>query len=617
VHAKRLCYNEREGIFVKEDNMDSDNIIREEGAGGTAPEEVMAGGFPPQEEPAVSQETAGSWAPDSGSAGGDTVSDIPAGGGFGADQAGDAPAGGSFGGDTVSDTPAGGAFGGGGYSGGTDDGPGSEPPVNKKSFIRACGSWTDILPIAALLSVLLLLFGSIISALVSKFLPVQELGMRLLGDEDGVTFLLQYFDFIGIWILFMLITAVFKGNWPMWKAYFYNGHGNNFKAVLAGILLGFGTNGFCILMSVIMGDIKLSFNEFRPLVFLAFLLCVWIQSGAEEIVDRCYLYQKLRRRYRWPVIAVLGNSLVFMALHMPNPGVTAWGLAQVFLIGVLFSLIIYYWDSLWTAIWAHTAWNFSQSIVFGLPNSGIVSKYSVFKLEAASARDGLFYSTSFGVEGSKGANAIIGGLIVIVLLYGLITKRGEKADHWEEMEELEAGKSHIWEAVVLTVIMIAVVAAGALGYRWYNEHAEEVAQISEMLEEEMNAQEQQPGTEMPAVEQPADQLPGAETPAVEQPAAEQPGGQQQPGAEAPAAEQPAGQEQQPGAEAPAAEQPAGQQPGAEAPAAEQPAGQEQQPAGQEQQPGAETPATQQPAGQQPGAEAPAAEQLPEQGSPIL
>ena len=97
------------------------------------------------------------------------------------------------------------------------------------------------------------------------------------------------------------------------------------------------------------------------------------------------------------------NALVFMALHMGNPGVTNLGLLQVFLIGVLFSLIVYYWDSLWTVIWAHTAWNFSQSIVFGLPNSGIVSKYSVFKLEAASARDGIFYNTSFGVEGSMGA----------------------------------------------------------------------------------------------------------------------------------------------------------------------------------------------------------------------
>ena len=549
--------------------MDSDNIIREEGAESAAPEEVMTSGFPTQEEPAAPQE-AGGWESGSGS-------------GYSAEPGGNTPAGDAFGGGTGSDTPAGGGYGGGrtdgtfdgggnssgGYSGGVDNSPGSEPPVNRKSFIRACGSWTDILPIAALLSVLLLLFGSIISALVSKFLPVQELGMRLLGDEDGVAFLFQYFDFIGIWILFMLITAVFKGNWPMWKAYFYNGHGNNFKAVLAGILLGFGTNGFCILMSVIMGDIKLSFNEFRPLVFLIFLLCVWIQSGAEEIVDRCYLYQKLRRRYRWPVIAVLGNALVFMALHMLNPGVTAWGLGQVFLFGVLASLIIYYWDSLWAAIWMHTAWNFSQSIVFGLPNSGIVSKYSVFKLEAASARDGLFYSTSFGVEGSKGANAIIGGLIVIVLLYGLITKRGEKADHWEEMEELDAGRSHIWEAVVLTVIMVVTLAAGGYGYWWFNQHHDEIMQQLEQINEQQAAEESA-AEQQPAAEE---QQPGTETP---------PSGQ--PDAGAPAAEQPAGPEQQPGAEAPAAEQPGSQQP-----------------AGQE----------------QPAVEEPAAEQLPEQGSPIL
>ena len=291
-----------------------------------------------------------------------------------------------------------------------------EKVVDKKSFLRACASWTDIFVIAAMLSVLMLIFGDILSSVLDRtVIPAYQIGMNLLGDADSVSFLLQYFNFYGIWIAFILVTLLFKGNWPMWKAFLYNGHGNNLKAIPAGILLGFGMNGFCILMSVIMGDIKLSYSGFDPKVFFVFLLCVMIQSGAEEIVDRCYLYQKLRRRYRWPAIAVLVNSLVFMALHMGNPGVTKLGLLQVFLIGVLFSLIVYYWDSLWTVIWAHTAWNFSQSIVFGLPNSGIVSKYSVFKLEAASARDGIFYNTSFGVEGSVGANVIIAAAIVIVL----------------------------------------------------------------------------------------------------------------------------------------------------------------------------------------------------------
>ena len=364
-----------------------------------------------------------------------------------------------------------------------------EPPVppevpdekSRKSFLRACASWTDIFVIAAMLSVLMMIFGELLTLILDRWvIHAPQIGMNLLGDGDSVEFLLQYFDFYGIWIAFMLVILLFKSNWPMWKAFLYNGHGNNLKAIPAGILLGFGMNGFCILMSVIMGDIKLSFSGFDPKLFFIFLFCVLIQSGAEEIIDRCYLYQKLRRRYRWPAIAVLVNALVFMALHiMGNPGVTKLGLLQVFLIGVLFSLIVYYWDSLWTVIWAHTAWNFSQSIVFGLPNSGIVSKYSVFKLEAASARDGIFYNTSFGVEGSMGANVMIAAAIVIVLVYGLVTKRGEKMDHWAEAEIRDAGKNHYWEAVVLTLIVAGLTVAGVFGAKWMNDHADQINQYME------------------------------------------------------------------------------------------------------------------------------------------
>ena len=39
--------------------MDSDNIIREEGAEGAVPEEVMEGGYKPLEEPAAPQGAGG------------------------------------------------------------------------------------------------------------------------------------------------------------------------------------------------------------------------------------------------------------------------------------------------------------------------------------------------------------------------------------------------------------------------------------------------------------------------------------------------------------------------------------------------------------------------------
>lgn len=94
------------------------------------------------------------------------------------------------------------------------------------------------------------------------------------GDHDAAAFLKDYFDFIGIWIGLFLVVIIVKGNRPMLKAAKYcsprlrggaegaagrrgNRAGNNFPGLLIGLALGFGCNGFCILMSVLAGDIHI------------------------------------------------------------------------------------------------------------------------------------------------------------------------------------------------------------------------------------------------------------------------------------------------------------------------------------------------------------------------
>ena len=109
--------------------------------------------------------------------------------------------------------------------------PPVEPPASpdeksRKSFLRACASWTDIFVIAAMLSVLMMIFGELLTLILDRWvIHAPQIGMNLLGDGDSVEFLLQYFDFYGIWIAFMLVILLFKSNWPMWKAFLYNGHG--------------------------------------------------------------------------------------------------------------------------------------------------------------------------------------------------------------------------------------------------------------------------------------------------------------------------------------------------------------------------------------------------------
>ena len=82
--------------------------------------------------------------------------------------------------------------------------------------------------------------------------------------------------------------------------------------------------------------------------------------------------------------------------------------------GLAMSVVMIRMESLWFCIAAHTAWNFSQSIFFGLPNSGIVSEGSFFHLEAA--RDSAFYSTAFGVEGTITTTILYLVFVLVILL---------------------------------------------------------------------------------------------------------------------------------------------------------------------------------------------------------
>lgn len=189
-----------------------------------------------------------------------------------------------------------------------------------------------------------------------------------------------------------------KRNRPILQAVGTKPQGNNWKYLLFGLVLGFALNGFCILIAWLHHDIVLTYDAIHPLWFVVVFLTVFIQSSAEELLCRGFLYQKLRRSYKNPVVAIVGNALLFALLHLANDGVTVLSVLNIFLVGILFSLMVYYMDSLWCAFAVHTAWNFTQNILFGLPNSGINVPYSVFKLDAATARDSFAYNVGFGIE---------------------------------------------------------------------------------------------------------------------------------------------------------------------------------------------------------------------------
>ena len=276
--------------------------------------------------------------------------------------------------------------------------------------------WYDeVILVMLFATFMMLICGQIMGGLVEA--PFANL---IENDSTGYwsTFFM-YFGFIGTWIVFMLEFLMVKKDRPILKALWTAPKGNNIKYLGLGFVIGFGLNIICAIVAVLNKDISLHYDSFNFIKLLLLFVAVFIQSSAEEMVCRGFIFQRLRRGYRHPAVAIILNSLLFTSMHLFNPGASVISMTAVLAAGLLFSLMVYYMDSIWCVMAAHTAWNFTQNLILGLPNSGIVSPVSVFKLDAATAKSSFAYSVEFGLEGSITAITvmIITGIVIIVLYH--------------------------------------------------------------------------------------------------------------------------------------------------------------------------------------------------------
>ncbi|MBR5755344.1 MAG: CPBP family intramembrane metalloprotease, partial [Erysipelotrichaceae bacterium] len=120
-------------------------------------------------------------------------------------------------------------------------------------------------------------------------------------------------------------------------------------------------------------------------------------------------------------------------MHFMNPGFTWLAMANIFFSGLLFSLFVYYFDSIWCPFGIHTGWNFSQSILLGLPNSGLVMPYSIFELDTASARNSFVYNVAFGIEGTVFSTIVLALACLVTFLIGR-KRAGKPLDIWEKKD---------------------------------------------------------------------------------------------------------------------------------------------------------------------------------------
>lgn len=254
--------------------------------------------------------------------------------------------------------------------------------------------------------------------IIGETLDVAFMGIfRIFDIYDSWAFVLKYYTAtIGGVIAFFLL-CITKKNRFVRKSLMPGRRKRSFSYLGAGLLLGFLMNFFCILCALLHGDIKLVYDFSIggiPLMIFA-LISVFIQSSAEEIWTRGFLYERISVHYPlW--LAIVVNGTIFGLLHSMNDGITPLAMADLIVCGISFSLLRWYSGSIWTCMGVHTMWNYTQNLIFGLPNSGLVSETSIFHLDAANGVSNLIYDYTFGVEGAVPA-LFMDALLGAVCLY--------------------------------------------------------------------------------------------------------------------------------------------------------------------------------------------------------
>ena len=92
----------------------------------------------------------------------------------------------------------------------------------------------------------------------------------------------------------------------------------------------------------------------------------------EEFFFRGYLQFTLASGIGfWPAAILL--SLVFAAVHITNPGESLAGIPDLFAIALFFCLTLRRTGDLWFAIGFHAAFDFGESYLYSVPDSGLLT----------------------------------------------------------------------------------------------------------------------------------------------------------------------------------------------------------------------------------------------------
>ncbi len=149
----------------------------------------------------------------------------------------------------------------------------------------------------------------------------------------------------------------------------------------------------------------------------------------EEYLSRGYLLYTLARglttMYRrafpaensatwgfWTAAVVI--SLLFGLVHTANPGESPLGLLAASLVSMVFCLSLWRTGSLWWAIGFHASWDWSESFLYGVADSGRTSQHHL--LDSHPLGKPILSGGATGPEGSIFVLAVLALICLVILL---------------------------------------------------------------------------------------------------------------------------------------------------------------------------------------------------------
>lgn len=281
--------------------------------------------------------------------------------------------------------------------------------------------------------IFILIFAAFMGATVLGMLKLFTASERAL-NERNVSLSFAYYQEGASCIAVLLATWIMAKIERRGRSYGYGG-ARKVKLFLAGLATGLALISLLVLVlyknGLLVIESRVIFGGDVVRYGILWLLAFTMVGVFEESVTRGFLLYTLARGfsglYRWLFntqhsgalgfwTAAVILSVIFFLGHTGNPGESPIGLLSVFVGGMFFSLSVWRTGSIWWAIGMHAAWDWGQSFLFGVADSGLMVQHRLLATHPQ-GRAVLSGGTT-GPEGSIFILAVlaVGALIIVFTL---------------------------------------------------------------------------------------------------------------------------------------------------------------------------------------------------------